>query len=122
MYNYSWCFRSDSGEFDNSVRRSKTRNTSNDDNHTLIRKRRKSSRRDFDDFRNEEWDEDEAAMLPSLRFQQRSRTKSLKQRHHDLQTEHGQNFNNRPPTLQERFAEMKDNDEVTAGNLAGLMR
>ncbi|XP_033748411.1 transmembrane channel-like protein 7 isoform X2 [Pecten maximus] len=114
--------RSDNGDFDNDGRHVKTRNSSSDGGGTLVRKRRKSSRLRGEDGQYDDWDEDESEMLPSLRFQQRSRTKSLKQRHRELQDEHVQTHNNKPQTLRERYAEMKEREEVTAGNLAGLMR
>ncbi|XP_069122851.1 transmembrane channel-like protein 7 isoform X2 [Argopecten irradians] len=113
-------YRSDNG--DDNMTRQKSRNSSSDGGATLVRKRRKSSRLRNEDGQYEDWNEDESEMLPSLRFQQRSRTKSLKQRHKELQDEHVQFQNNKPQTLRERYAMMKEREEVTAGNLASLMR
>ncbi|XP_060064146.1 transmembrane channel-like protein 7 isoform X2 [Ylistrum balloti] len=115
-------YRSDHGEFGNEMRHQKTRNSSSDGGATLVRRRRKSSRLRGEDGQYEDWDEEESDLLPSLRYQQRSRTKSLKQRHKELQNEHEQFHNNRPQTLRERYTEMKEREEVTAGNLASLMR
>ncbi|XP_021359860.1 transmembrane channel-like protein 7 isoform X2 [Mizuhopecten yessoensis] len=114
-------YRSDNGDFESHMGHPNSRYSSSEGGATLVR-RRKSSRHHGQDGQYEDWDEEESNMLPSLRFQQRSRTKSLKQRHKELQDEHVQSQNNKPQTLRERYAEMKEREEVTAGNLASLMR
>lgn len=61
-------------------------------------------------------------MLPSLQISKRKRTKSLKQRHQDLQDEHVNENRQKPKSLQERYSELKESTNVTAGNLASLVR
>lgn len=100
-----------------SKRRSSSRRSSS--------KRRSSSRRqqqreNLDDMMLEE----DNHLLPSLRIQRRARTKTMKERHQDLEEEKRLDMIDGPDekSFKQRYQDLKDRDEVRPGNFAELLR
>ncbi|KAK3091066.1 hypothetical protein FSP39_016869 [Pinctada imbricata] len=90
---------------------------------TLIRHRRKSRKRgdtweepDYDD------DDDDDEVLPSQRRQKLSRTKTMRQRKDELHDIKVHEKSNKPPSLTERYAQLKQGNSINAGNLADMVR
>lgn len=104
---------------------------------TLIRRRRASSKRrsskrsrsssrrrqQHEDLEEMLLDEDNH-ILPSLRIQRRARTKTLKERHKDLEEEKRLEIEETVDgkSLKQRYQDLKDRDEATPGNFAELLR
>lgn len=103
-----------------------------DGSKTLIRRRRASSKKRSSSKRkpgretlSELLHDEDNHLLPSLRLQRRSRTKTLKDRRNELEEEkkHEDQIDaGHAKSFKDRYQDVKDREESTAGNFADLLR
>lgn len=87
---------------------------------TLIRHRRKSSRKGAFGEVDYDSEEDDGNTLPSQRAIQRNRTKSIKERKLELEEE--KRTHPRPKTLAEKYHDLRNKGTITAGDVATIVR
>ncbi|XP_011438141.3 transmembrane channel-like protein 7 isoform X1 [Magallana gigas] len=87
---------------------------------TLIRHRRKSSRKGGFGEVDYDSEEDDGNTLPSQRAIQRNRTKSIKERKLELEEE--KRTHPRPKTLAEKYHDLRNKGTITAGDVATIVR
>lgn len=91
----------------------------------VVRNRKKSMKIEdfFDQLPPDDLDGDDEFYLQRSRTQKRIRSvKTLRERKREREASQKESSVKKHKSLGERYAEMKDNDEVTASNLANLMR
>lgn len=86
----------------------------------MIRRRRTSSRKKRISFEGDEMGDGNGDMnsLPSARMFQRQRHKSLK----DRKEERHDDYDGNEKTFQEKYSDLKDSNQLSAGKFASLLR